>query len=117
MPEKLIPFNLEKWLANKSQPVRTADGREVTQLTFFQTARQMGPDSLAGVVNGVLRTYVADGSYFVNGAQAEYDLRLVSKTRTVWISVWLGGDGGLGATVYDTKSQAGTVANRLALIE
>lgn len=73
------PFDLEAALAGAK--VITKDGREVKQLTKFDTDISR---CLVGVVDKLLLSWFEDGRYERNGSNS--DLFMASTTRAVWIA-------------------------------
>jgi hypothetical protein len=82
-PEGYKPFNLERALAG--DPVKSRDGRPVTQLTLFVTSDR---EYLAGVINDEVKWWKPTGRYW-GGEDCIYDLFMTSsKKRTVWVNLY-----------------------------
>ena len=76
------PFDLERALAGDK--VVTRDGREVTQLTKFNSVGEC----LAAVVDGELITWGEDGRYWANGKDSGLDLFMAPKTVKRWVNFY-----------------------------
>jgi hypothetical protein len=79
---KLEKFNLEKAL--NGAKVVTRDGREVTQLTKFDTYEKF---CLYGVVNDEIQCWDIKGRCY-EGANPNIDLFLVGEVQSVWVNVY-----------------------------
>ncbi len=79
---KLEKFDLEKAL--NGTKVVTRDGREVTQLSKFNTYRKL---CLYGVVDDEVECWTIDGQYTDNSS-CSMDLFLESKVESVWVNVY-----------------------------
>ena len=75
------PFDLEKAL--RGEKVVTRDGREVTQLTHFETQSAY---RLHGVVSGRLYIWFGDGSFAMDLKENNHNLYLFMATKTKKIS-------------------------------
>ena len=91
------PFDLERALAGDK--VVTRDGREVTQLTKFNS----DADCLAAVVDGELITWGEDGLYWVKGRDSGFDLFMAPKTVKRWVNFY---SPEAGAWDYETPEKA-----------
>jgi hypothetical protein len=91
---KLEKFDLEKVIHGAR--VITRDGREVTQLTKFETYDKF---CLYGLVDEQVYCWSIKGEYSDNSS-CSMDLYLVGKVQSVWVNVykdangyfWVGGD-------------------------
>jgi hypothetical protein len=79
---KLEKFDLEKVIHGAK--VFTRDGREVTQLTKFETYDKF---CLYGVVDDEVECWTIDGQYTGNSS-CSMDLFLESKVQSVWVNVY-----------------------------
>lgn len=95
------PFNLEEALAGK--PVITRDGREVTQLTKFDTNYEKY--TLYGVVNNIILRWANDGIFCLNEIN-KADLFMKSQKRSIWVNVYDNGKEIWLGCSYDTKEGA-----------
>jgi hypothetical protein len=98
---KLEKFNLEKAL--NGAKVFTRDGREVTQLTRFETDSHY---CLYGVVNGFVKDWTSDGKYRLETPECSKDLFLEVKVRRAWVNVYGNGRDILTSGCYRTKQVA-----------
>jgi hypothetical protein len=82
---KLEKFNLEKALSGAK--VVTRDGREVSELTKFESASYF---SLAGVLNGSLQTWTDTGHFDTLLTQeSDRDLFLFGgQVRRAWVNIY-----------------------------
>jgi hypothetical protein len=97
---KMEQFNLERALAG--EPVITRDGREVTQLTKFDT---IFCNPIFGVVDGRVESWFRDGSY-TEDETTSFDLFMKPKENAVWVNVYKQGDGALVVGAFPFKSEA-----------
>ena len=74
----LKPFNLEKALAG--EPVVTRDGKEVTQITFFD-CEDVYP--IVAVTNKIKRSFTVDGFFLESNAPHRFNLFMKPKTRII----------------------------------
>lgn len=72
------PFDLEKALAG--EPVITKEGKEVTQLTYFDTIER---HCLYGVVDGEVYSWNIDGKIFIDP-----DLFMAPKIKKRWVNLY-----------------------------
>jgi hypothetical protein len=79
---KVEKFDLEKVIHGAR--VITRDGREVTQLTKFETYDKF---CLYGVVDDEVECWTIDGQYTDNSS-CSMDLFLVGKVRRAWVNVY-----------------------------
>jgi hypothetical protein len=92
---KLEKFDLEKVVHGAK--VVTRDGREVTQLSKFETDSDY---CLYGVVNGIVEDWTIDGKYRLETPECSKDLYIQGKVQSIWVNVykdangylWVGGD-------------------------
>jgi hypothetical protein len=90
----LEKFDLEKVIHGAK--VVTRDGREVTQLSKFNTYRKL---CLYGVVDDEVECWTIDGQYSEIG-MSDMDLYIEGKVQSIWVNVykdangylWVGGD-------------------------
>lgn len=73
-------FNLEQAL--QGRPVVTREGKVVTQLKFFEVTKSY---SLAGIIDGDLHMWCADGRYYKNGYENPNDLFMKEEELYVFI--------------------------------
>jgi hypothetical protein len=99
---KLIPFDLERWKAGDFKRVVNSEGKEVTQLTYFN-AELTYP--IYGVVDNGLNSFTKDGFYKTNGEQNYFNLMLEVEDKTLegWVNVY---SNNIGDTVYADKDTA-----------
>ena len=71
------PFNLERALAG--DPVVTRDGREVTEIYYFETC--IKPYPVAAISNGIVRVYTKRGSALADDVPDPLDLFMAPKNR------------------------------------
>jgi hypothetical protein len=80
---ELIPFDLEKALAG--DPVVTRDGREVTEIHYFKTAREC---KIIAVINGNLRDFYED-VFRLQMTKTDYDLFMKQKeSNKLWFNLY-----------------------------
>jgi hypothetical protein len=63
----MTPFSHSAALSGA--PVTTRSGKEVKQLTWFESAR-----GWTGVIDGEIESWHSDGSYYDSGGKSNYDL-------------------------------------------
>ncbi len=90
-------FNLEEALAGK--PVQTRDGREVTQLTKFETGRAW---CLIGILEGDFRSYDINGKYSRDSIH-DKDLFMAPEKKSVWVNVYESKDNTDEFQVYTSR--------------
>jgi hypothetical protein len=94
-------FNLEEAL--NGAKVVTRDGREVTQLTKFESKEQY---NVYGVVNNGINWWRDDGSAWEEG-ESPLDLFLAVEPKSVWMNIYLSDLGGLmTSSPCSSKEQA-----------
>ena len=97
---KTKPFNLEEAL--NGAKVVTRDGREVTELTKFESEAQ---DFIFGRIDKSIFAWRLNGNYYNEGASS-LDLFLAVEPQSIWVNVYkINGHIGLGAIGY-TKEEA-----------
>jgi hypothetical protein len=79
---KIEKFDLEKVIHGAK--VVTRDGREVTELSKFNTYRKL---CLYGVVDDEVECWTIDGQYSERGT-SNMDLYLVGKVRRAWSNIY-----------------------------
>jgi hypothetical protein len=79
---KLEKFDLEKAL--NGAKVVTSDGREVTQLTKFDTYEKF---CLYGVVNDEIQCWDIKGRCY-EGVNPNIDLCIVGKVQSIWVNIY-----------------------------
>lgn len=94
------PFDLEKALAGAK--VVTRDGREVTQLTKFDTCRDW---CLIGLLDGDFRSYDVNGKYKRN-EESDKDLFMAHEKQSIWVNVYSSEKGKLFCLTYYSKQEA-----------
>lgn len=120
---KLKPFNLEEAL--NGAKVVTRDGREVTQLTFFETK---SPFPLIGVCdNGFMSSWQKNGINNTESSISENDLFIEVETKSVWANVCANDNGfpyiGHYKNIYywgseeDAKKDSSKMPNYIKTIE
>ncbi len=103
---KDIQFNLQKWQTGEYD-VFTRDGKEVTKLTRFETARSAF--RLAGVVEEIILKWMENGCCYQNSINPKgNDLFLRPKVKTRWYNVFEGNDGVhfINVNAFNTKEEA-----------
>jgi hypothetical protein len=76
------PFNIDLWKAG--EPVITRDGREVEELTYFESKK--GPYKLCGTLNGLLESWTIDG--FFQECKSESNDDLFHPEPEMWVNVY-----------------------------
>jgi len=94
------PFNLELWKAG--EPVITRDGREVEQLTYFESKK--GPFKLCGTLNGLLESWTIEG--FFRACKSKTDDDLFHPEPEMWVNVYEGKDRMITSRIYTSKREA-----------
>jgi len=99
---KLIPFDLERWRAGDFKRVVTRKGKEVTQLTYFNTEIVY---PIYGIVDNSLVSFTKDGFYKSNSEENDSNLMLEVEEKTLegWVRVY---KGRFGCSVFKTESEA-----------
>lgn len=99
---KLKPFNLEEAL--NGAKVVTRDGREVKQLTFFETK---SPFPLIGVCdNGFMSSWQKNGINNTESSISENDLFIAVETQSVWANVYVDDNRLWIGEAYPSKEEA-----------
>jgi len=80
----MIKFNLEKAL--NGAKVITRDGREVSQVTLFDSSNEEWP--LCAVVGGEILSYSKDGSYISSNDYSELDLFMAPEILSGFVNVY-----------------------------
>ena len=101
---KLIPFDLKRWQKADFKKVLTKEGKEVSDLAYFESARK-AIFSLFGTLENDVFSWAIDGTFSINKRHSEYDLMLEVEDKTLegWVNVF---DGALGSSVYPSKELA-----------
>ena len=81
--KKLIPFTLERWQQGNCT-VKTADGRDVTDLLYQPTEKNGYP--LCGLLNGTRQTWRENGIYHFSPTGG-YNLMLEVDCEVVYVSI------------------------------
>jgi len=81
---KLKPFNLE--LALAGHPVITSDGQVVSQIVEFNVKH--GKYSIAGIINGEIRTFMSDGSFYNCSSESCINLFMAPIKKQGWVNVF-----------------------------
>lgn len=81
---KLLPFDLQRALAGDK--VVTRDGREVTQLHFFDLPNADYP--VFGVMNNEIHSWPKNGQIRRDGIQSNGDLFMAPKTVKRWVNFY-----------------------------
>ena len=100
---KLEKFDLEKVIHGAR--VITRDGREVTQLSKFDTYLNL---CLYGVVDDEVECWTIDGQYYPRGT-SNMDLYIVAKVQSIWVNVYKNQKDGkisIGYNQYKSKDDA-----------
>ena len=98
-----IPFTFAAWDKDRSQKVWTRDGREVSQLTYFET-----PDyfKLIGVIGGSLASFKKNGSFCFNESESHKDLFLEHQEKEYWVNIYTNKECIKFGTAYDSEQEA-----------
>ncbi len=101
---KLIPFDLKRWQKGDFKKVLTKEGKEVSELTYFKSARK-AIFSLFGTLENDVYSWAIDGTYSINKRHSEYDLMLEVEDTILegWVNVF---KDKLGGSVYSSKTEA-----------
>ncbi len=101
---KLIPFDLERWKKADFKRVVTKSGKEVSDLTYFESATQ-DTFPLLGVLENEVLSWTINGvfSTIQNSSLFNLMLEVEDKTLEGWVNVF---DGALGSSVYPSKELA-----------
>lgn len=78
-------FNLERALAG--EPVITRDGRDVTEIHFFETCTK--GYAVIAIIEGEKFGFTNNGYYLNNSAEHRLDLFMKPKVVEAWINVYL----------------------------
>ena len=100
---KLEKFDLEKVIHGAK--VVTRDGREVTQLSKFDTYLNL---CLYGVVDDEVECWTIDGQYYPRGT-SNMDLYIVGKVQSIWVNIYKKSNNGemyIGSQRYKSKQNA-----------
>lgn len=90
------PFDLQAALAGAK--VQTRDGREVTELYFFKTAKNKETFPVSACVDGKIISFTKNGKWGSQGSINESDLFMVSEKKEYWINVWRSINGNIGCS-------------------
>lgn len=77
------PFNLQEAMAGK--PVQTRDGREVTQLKFFE---DVNINLIIGVVAKNIWTWNMEGQSDSLSGESNNDLFMALEKKSIWVNVY-----------------------------
>lgn len=91
------PFDLTRALAG--DPVITRDGRQVTELHHFKTAKNQN-NGVFAIIDGEAFTFDYNGKYLAISSHI-MDLFMAPKKRTIWVNVY-----GKYAYCHETKEIA-----------
>ena len=109
----LKPFDLEKAL--KGEKVVTMDGREVTDITYFNSI--LSVYKVAGILEGGFEQFSIEGRYNVDTPNLDSDLFMAPKERVVWANLYGEAVFRGNAAWHDSQESAdkgaGTNSNRL----
>lgn len=117
--QELIPFDLERALTG--DPVFTAIGQPVTELTLFSSASYC--QRLVGVSGGVIQKWNDDGTYKLQPSEdgdstSLLDLRMGPKITTLYLNIYRDGDDEYVVDAYASAKKAdfgGNIEKRLGL--
>jgi hypothetical protein len=84
----MIAFNLERALAG--EPVITRDGKEVTQLVYFESIDDY---RVYGVVDKRVKLWAIGGEFW-KGGEGPLDLFMKPKENAIWLNVYKDRDSG-----------------------
>lgn len=100
---KTKPFNLEEAL--NGAKVVTRDGREVTQLTFFETK---SPFPLIGVYdNGLMSSWRKNGKHIADTVVTDGDLFIAIEPKRIYINMYsYGYDTWISNEIFYSKEEA-----------
>lgn len=101
MENKMKPFNLQEAMAGK--PVQTRDGREVTQLKFFE---DVNINLIVGVVAKNIWTWNMKGQSDSLSGKSKNDLFMVFEKKVVWANVYQNHDDIYLGSTFSTKAIA-----------
>ena len=97
-------FNLEEALAGK--PVITRDGRKVTEIHHFKTVSDDEKFSVFSVIDGIVYSHYANGSYLSNEANSGSDLFMEEPIVECWVNVYYWDGRIFTSRSFSTKEQA-----------
>lgn len=95
------PFNLEE--AIKGMPVITRDGREVTQLKFFE---DVNLNLIVGVVSRNIWSWNIHGKLDSLRGDSDKDLFMAEEKKTIWINIWKNKVGYIFSTTHLREDRA-----------
>jgi len=98
---KLEKFDLEKVIHGTK--VVTRDGREVTQLSKFNTYRKL---CLYGVVDDEVECWTIEGYYMDGCNTVNMDLFIEGKARRAWVNIYGNGRDIITSGGYRTREDA-----------
>lgn len=114
-------FNLQEAL--NGAKVVTRDGREVTQLTKFETIEE---HCLYGVVDEEIHSWLKNGTFYAH-TKNKNDLFLAVEPRRIWVNVYEGSTGeiftvnhsysSLEMAIHDKKYHEGMFCKYIKTIE
>jgi precorrin-2 methylase len=101
---KLIPFDLERWQKGDFKRVLTNSGKEVSYLTYFESATE-DTFPLVGVLENEVESWTINGvfSTIQNSSLLNLMLEVEDKTLEGWVNVY---EDKLGGTVFADKDTA-----------
>ena len=101
---KIIPFDLERWKKADFKRVITKSGKEISDLTYFESATQC-TYPLVGVLENYIEFWTIDGAFLniQRNSQCILMLEVEDKTLEGWVNVF---DCALGSSVYPSKELA-----------
>jgi hypothetical protein len=100
---KLIPFDFERWKKGDCKVV-TKSGKEVSDLTYFESATQ-ATYPLVGVLENYIEFWTIDGA-FLNIQRNSQCILMLEVEDTIlegWVNVY---EDKLGGTVFSSKEDA-----------
>lgn len=96
------PFNLEEAMAGK--PVQTRDGREVSQLKFFE---DVNLNFIVGVVSKNIWTWNMKGQCDALRGESDKDLFMATGKKSIWVNVYQDSNGKMWVGNYhNSKKEA-----------
>jgi hypothetical protein len=105
------PFDLELWKAG--EPVITRDGREVKELTYFESIKV--PYKLCGTLDGLLQTWTIEGFFQQNKNCSNDDL--FHPEPEMWVNVYKVDKTKVAGDIQESKEKAqNSIGNKNAYI-
>lgn len=108
--DKLQPF---QWPVPEGMKVVTRDGETPDELKKFETSKE--PNSLFGVIDGVVESWYDNGKYDLTDQICSLDLFLVEaepELVTMWVNYYDAGNGVDYAFIHNTEDRADQLNNQ-----